>query len=320
MKYTQLGSTGLEVSELCFGVLPMGPLQADISVDQGGELLLEAMRRGINFFDTAQMYGTYGHLRYALDRYEQPERIIITSKSTAAGYDDMDAAVRQALYELGRDHIDVFLLHAARAGVELMEKRAGAWQCLLDHKSRGTLRAVGVSTHSVPVVRMLAAVPEVDVIFPLLNYRSLGILGGDAEAMQAATEEAAQRGKGLYTMKLLGGGALLDDILAAFRYGRSLRQFAAHAVGMNYRGELEFNLRLFNDQPIDESALKDIKRSKHWVLMEILCASCGACIDGCPSQALSWNDSGSLPLVDDSKCILCGYCAPRCPEFAIRVK
>ena len=55
MKYNILGRTGIKVSELCFGILPMGPLQADMPADEGGELLLSAMEQGITFFDTAQM-------------------------------------------------------------------------------------------------------------------------------------------------------------------------------------------------------------------------------------------------------------------------
>ena len=43
MKYNILGRTGIKVSELCFGILPMGPLQADMPADEGGELLLSAM-------------------------------------------------------------------------------------------------------------------------------------------------------------------------------------------------------------------------------------------------------------------------------------
>ena len=58
MKYNKLGNTGIEVSELCFGILPMGPLQADISPEDGGELILSAMKQGVTFFDAAQMYGS----------------------------------------------------------------------------------------------------------------------------------------------------------------------------------------------------------------------------------------------------------------------
>ena len=132
MKYNLLGQTGLKVSELCFGILPMGPLQAELPVEAGGELLLKAMERGVNFFDTAQMYGIYPHLRYALDRY--CGGLVIAGKSVASTYEDMAKAIEEGLIALNRDYFDIFLLHAARVGCDVLHQRAGAWQCLLDYK------------------------------------------------------------------------------------------------------------------------------------------------------------------------------------------
>ena len=150
MKYSVLGKTGLQVSELCFGVLPMGPLQTNVSTREGGDILLEAMNSGINFFDTAQMYRTYPHLRYALDHYHGD--VVLTTKSTAADYASMEAAIQEALRELGREYIDIFLLHAARVEGNPIEQRPGAWECLLDYKQKGYIRAVGASSHAISAV------------------------------------------------------------------------------------------------------------------------------------------------------------------------
>ncbi|MEG2212918.1 MAG: aldo/keto reductase, partial [Clostridiales bacterium] len=211
MQYRQLGHTGLQVSELCFGVLPLGPLQADISVDDGAELMLAAMENGVNFFDTAQSYQTYPHLAKALRHY--PEKIVIATKSTATDYAGMEKAICEALQALSVEYIDIFHLHAARVGVNLLEERAGAWQCLLDYQQKGYIRAVGVSTHNAKLVAKLADVPELDVIFPLVNKAGLGILEGNVADMQEAMAKAVAGGKGIYAMKALAGGALLDDYL-----------------------------------------------------------------------------------------------------------
>ena len=69
MKMNKLGSTGLIVSELCVGTLPMGPLQSNVSVDAGAEFLCAAMENGVNFFDTAQMYKTYAYLKKASELF-----------------------------------------------------------------------------------------------------------------------------------------------------------------------------------------------------------------------------------------------------------
>ena len=59
MKKKILGQTGLEVSVAGFGVLPMGPSQLALPIDEGAEIIRHALRCGINFIDTAQYYRTY---------------------------------------------------------------------------------------------------------------------------------------------------------------------------------------------------------------------------------------------------------------------
>ena len=58
MDIVQLGNTGINVSRLCFGTLTMGPLQCNMSVTKGVELIERAFSNGVNFLDTAEIYGT----------------------------------------------------------------------------------------------------------------------------------------------------------------------------------------------------------------------------------------------------------------------
>jgi uncharacterized protein len=317
MKYNTLGNTGIKVSELCFGILPMGPLQAELDPVHGGQLLLNAMTQGVTFFDTAQMYGSYPHLRYALDRWQGGE-LVITGKSTALTYEDMQKAVEEALTALNRDYLDIFLLHAARAGADILSQREGAWQCLQEMKEKGALRAIGVSTHNVASVVALAAAPELDIIFCLYNKIGMGLLGGTPADMLAACQHATEMGKGVYSMKLLAGGNLLSQIDQAIDFGRREKCFAAHAIGMVHQRELDMNLRFFNGMPVCLDEIAEIKNNKHWQVMGMLCKGCGNCIKGCHSDALEMFDG--KPRVIEESCILCGYCAAECPEFAIRVR
>lgn len=85
MKYNVLGGTGLRVSRLCFGVLPMGPNQFGLPPEEGGLLIKEGILRGINFLDTAQSYRTYPHIRKALDSLKgRRDDIVIATKSAAS--------------------------------------------------------------------------------------------------------------------------------------------------------------------------------------------------------------------------------------------
>ena len=317
MQYNILGNTGIKVSELCFGVLPMGPLQANIPIEEGAEVLAEAMRSGVTYFDTAEMYRTYPYLKKAIDDTGKKYDIVIGSKSTAESYGDMQKAVEDALRSLERDYIDIFLLHAARVQGDPREVRAGAWECLQDMKSKGYIRACGVSSHVVPTVSMLAE-GGTDILFPIYNNGGLGLIQGTAEEMRSAVEKAAGNGIGCLSMKLLGGGNLLHDYLNAIAFGREVKAFASHAIGMVAMNELQLNLRVFNDEQIDRREVRDLKSEKQMMFFRALCKRCGHCATRCPNFAIKMQNG--QPEFDRSKCLLCGYCADACPEFAIRVR
>jgi aryl-alcohol dehydrogenase-like predicted oxidoreductase len=109
MEYRTLGKTGLSVSHLCFGVLTIGPLQANLPLAEGVALLEYAASRGVNFFDTAEDYRTYPYLRSLL-RKVKDKPLIIASKSYAVTAQEMSASLDRARKEMDRDYIDIFLL------------------------------------------------------------------------------------------------------------------------------------------------------------------------------------------------------------------
>ena len=317
MLYRELGKTGLIVSELCFGALPMGPNQFGLSPEEGGALIAEAIRRGVRFVDTAQSYRTYQHIRNAFDRVpDLVHEVVVSTKSAAATYEDMAKAVDEARQALGKDTVEIFLLHAARVDRSVFRERAGALRCLAEMKARGVVKAVGISTHSVDVVRAAAYVDEIDVVFPIINIEGLGILHGTRQDMEEAIAEASGQGKGLFAMKALGGGNLLADRERALSYVRTLPGIDAVAVGMVNRDELEMNLRIFEGQPVDEGLARRTVHSKR-LIVQAFCKGCGTCVNACPNGAMSVVDGKARN--DKEKCILCGYCAPVCPEFAIRL-
>jgi aryl-alcohol dehydrogenase-like predicted oxidoreductase/Pyruvate/2-oxoacid:ferredoxin oxidoreductase delta subunit len=313
MKKMILGNTGMEVTELCFGALPMGPLQKNLTVEESADIIAMALENGVTFVDTAQMYRTYQPIKQALQKTGL--RPVIASKSTAASYEEMEAAINEALTGMGIDFIDIFHIHAAKAAPDVFEVRKGALQCLLDYKGKGIIKAVGISTHNVKLVEAAAERPEIDIVFPLINKAGRGIMNGTAEDMLRAMDLCRQKGKGLYLMKVLGGGTLIDDYKACMEYARSLPGGYPIALGMVSRDELLYNLRYFNDEKdIEDIAVKNKKR---FTVMQGVCLSCGKCIEGCHSDAVGFNAAGKAE-IDQSKCIQCGYCVASCPHFAIR--
>lgn len=315
MEKVVLGRTGIEVSRLCFGALPMGPLQKNLSVEEGSEIIAYVLENGVSFIDTAQMYGTYPHIRRALEK--TGKRPVIATKSTASTYEDMEKAILQALKELGLEYIDTFHLHAARVTPDVFEIRRGAWECLLEYKKKGIIKAVGISAHSVKVIEAAAIREDIDVVFPLINKIGRGILEGTLEDMEKAVELCRRNGKGIYLMKALGGGTIIDDYHGSMQYAMNLPGNYAIAVGMVSREEAVYNVRYFNGER-DLDGIISIRNNKKVSVAQSMCKSCGNCIEACHSGAVDFDNTGKA-YVDPSKCLQCGYCIAACPQFCIRV-
>jgi len=315
MRKAILGATGIEVTELCIGALPMGPLQANIPAETAIDLLKTAFASGINFVDTAELYSTQKYVGEALKG--APGKIVVATKSASETYAAMEESVQRSLAELAVSQIDIYHLHAARVTPSVFKDREGALACLHDYKKKGIIRAVGISTHAVDVVRAAAGRDDIDIVFPLINKTGMGIIGGTAAEMTAAIGAVADSGKGMYAMKALAGGHLIDDIQAAYDYVREIRGIQAVAVGMVNKNELDTNVRFFSGVAVPPERLRVTDKKQKKLLVSHFCQGCGQCVAACPNQALSLVDGKAV--VDTKKCLLCGYCSPGCPQFAIRL-
>lgn len=313
MQYRILGATGIKVSAVCFGVLTIGPLQADLQIQDGADVISHALERGINFLDTAESYGTYPYIREALaNKQFKP---VITSKSYAYTWRGMKESVERALDEMALTSIDIFMLHE-QENEKTLEGHREALDYLVTAKRQGLIRAIGMSTHSISGVMAAADHPVIEVIHPLINQSGIGILDGTATTMGAAIQYARLRGKGLYAMKALGGGNLINQAYSAFQYVQNIPGLASVAVGMKSRDEVDLNIAWFSGrrEPLLEARVGRSKRRLH---IDSWCVGCGSCVEACRYQALSVKDGRTV--VDQSRCALCGYCAAYCPDFCIKV-
>lgn len=315
MKRKKLGNTGLEVTEVGFGVLTVGKTQLNLSVGQGAEVLRYALERGINFLDTAEYYETYPYIKKALHGTNfEP---VIASKCLGHSYGEMRKAIEDARRELNRDVIEIFLLHEVREDPD-WDNRAGAWECLQDAKSKGLVKAVGLSTHHVDAAAKASEIQEIDVLFPLINFKSLGIRKGSGhgsrEEMAEEIKKAADKGKGVFAMKVFGGGNLTGHYLEAIRYIRNLPGVCSMMIGFGSHNEIDRIIEVM-EGTIDPSYIPDLSHKKIHIDQGD-CEGCGACIERCPNHALFRNANG-LAEVDHKFCLTCGYCAPVCPVRAI---
>ena len=315
MKKVILGKTDIEVSIAGFGVLPMGPSQLALPVEEGAAVIRYALRNGINFIDTAQYYRTYPYISKALEGEEFSD-IVICSKSLSCDYDGMMEAILEAREELDREIIDIFLMHEVRSGQ--LEERAGAWEALKDAKAKGLVRAIGLSTHHVDITAAAASIAELDVVFPLINYAGLGIRKGNAfatrEEMMDAITACHNAGKGVFSMKAFGGGGLTGSYQEALNYVFSKPEIDSVMIGFGKIAEVD-DLLSYLDGSMDAAYNPDVSKKKVYINQED-CEGCGSCKAACPAGAIFWNDNG-LAEVDHQKCLTCGYCSPVCPVRAV---
>lgn len=313
MERRVLGGSGFTVSRLCFGVLTMGPLQAHLPLDVGADLLRAAYELGVNFYDTAELYGTYPYLAKV---FSGNADVVIATKSYAVTAMEMWRSIEKARLEMGLDRIPIFLLHE-QATAASFRGHQQAWEALLEAKARGIVGAVGISTHTVEGVRVATTCPELDVVHPLFNQSGWGISDGNAEDMAEAIATAEQMGKGIYAMKALAGGHLRQEACDAIRFVLDSPGVTAVAIGIQSVEELRVNVRVCEGlKPMTEDLrmTRQVQRRLH---VENWCMGCGKCVARCPFGAIVLHEDRAEVRFD--QCMVCGYCSQVCPEVALKV-
>jgi len=224
MRYRQLGSTGLRVSEVGFGTWGIGgDVQGAMAYGptddaESARALRAAVDAGINFFDTADFYG-FGHSEEVLGEAlrEARPRVLLASKVgmvDAKGTQDFSVAyIRKALdaslARLRTDYIDLYQLHSPP--IELLRKDPAILGELARLKQAGKIRAFGVSTRS---PEDALAVGELGVACVQANFNLV-----DQRALECGLFDAcAAKGVGLIVRTPLCFGFLTGQYSAATRF------------------------------------------------------------------------------------------------------
>jgi aryl-alcohol dehydrogenase-like predicted oxidoreductase len=182
MNYRPLGRTGWNVSEISFGAWAIGGAWGSVSDDDSLRALHRAIDCGVNFIDTADVYGDGRSERLiAKVKSERPrDEIIVATKAgrrldphVGEGYNraNLTAFVERSLKNLNADAIDLLQLHCAPSDVY---GRADVFGVLDDLVADGKLRFYGVSVETVDEALRATAYPNVQsvqIIFNMLRHK-----------------------------------------------------------------------------------------------------------------------------------------------------
>ncbi|MBQ4915831.1 aldo/keto reductase [Maribacter sp. MMG018] len=206
MKKRLLGNTGIHVSEIAFGGVEIGmpygigvKSQADmLSQSESVNLLHAALDKGINFFDTARMYGASENIMGQAFKDKRNEVIISTKcvkirdkfgvlPSAKKIKQIIEKSLNDSLKALQTDYVDVYMLH--QADLEILDNDVIA-EAFLELKNKGMIRATGASTYSLEETKKTIEVGNWDVVqlpynlmnqsqemhFPLAEKCKIGIM------------------------------------------------------------------------------------------------------------------------------------------------
>ena len=317
MEYRILGKTGLKVSRMGFGGIPIQRID-----EEGTKALIhQLMETGVNFIDTARGYTvSESYLGYALEGIR--DKFILATKSMAVTKEAMAADVEKSLQNLRTDYIDLYQIHnPSRENYEKIIASGGALEALQEAKQAGKIGHIGLTTHSVALMEMVMEQPWVETLMFPYN-----LVETQAEELIA---RCTQKNIGFIDMKPLAGGAI-EDATLALRFLAADDNVSVIIPGMAESGELQQNLAAMEDNsPLTEGEWGKIETIRQTLGTQFCrrCNYCAPCTTGINISGVflfegyfsryglqDWARGRYDAMAKHaSDCVECGVCETRCP-------
>ncbi len=285
MQYRELGRTGWRVSTISFGAWAIGSAWGSVDDRESLDALRRAVDLGVNFFDTADVYGD-GHSERLLAQLkrERREEIHIATKAgrrldphVASGYnrENLTAFVERSLKNLETDALDLVQLHCPPTEVYYMPEVFGV---LDDLVKQGKLKHHGVSVEKVEEALKAIEFPgvqTVQIIFNIFRQRPADLFFAQAQRKRVGILARLPLSSGMLAGKMTRSSTFTSDDHRAYnRHGESF-----------YRGEtfsgVDFDLGLQTVEelrPLVPPGWTMAEFALRWILMfdAVTCAIPGA--------------------------------------------
>ena len=317
MEYVMLGKTGLRISRMGFGGIPIQKTDAQVT----RALMEELVAHGVNYIDTARGYTvSEAYLGEALCGLR--DRFVLATKSMARTKEAMARDIETSLANLRTDHIDLYQVHnPSLKELEQVCAPGGALEALLEAKAAGRIGHIGVTAHMAAVFERALTLPWVEtVMFPYNIVETQG---------EALMKRAHEQGVGFICMKPLAGGAL-EDAALAMRFIAQNPDVSVVIPGMCDVREVRQNIDAFeNTAPLTQEELAKIGTIRKELGTQFCrrCNYCQPCTAGIQISGIfvlegylrryglgDWAQQRYAGMAKKAgDCVGCGACEARCP-------
>ncbi|MEA4962487.1 aldo/keto reductase [Lutispora sp.] len=323
MQYNLLGKTGMNVSRIGFGGIPI----QHVGEDEVKKIVSKCIEAGINFFDTARGYTVSEEL---LGKAFQGKRdkVYIATKTMARDRDGMMSEVEISLKNLQIDYIDLYQFHNV-GSLDEYDKimgKGGAYEALEKFQEEGVVRHIGITSHKLPIMeKALETECFATIQFPF------SVVERQAEEIFKIAHE---KNIGTIAMKPMAGGALRDG-RKALKFILESPYLSIAIPGMDSLDQVSENAEAADGIALTEDERSEIvKVAKE--LGNTFCRRCGYCMP-CPQGVdipIMFLMEGYYSRYDlkdwavtrynnfkvkADACKKCGICETRCPyELPIR--
>ena len=320
MKKVRLGKTGINVSQIGFGGIPIQRLSEVDAIN----VVRRCIELGLDFIDTANAYTT-SEERIGKAISVQRENLVIATKTLARTSEEVKEHLELSLKRLRTNYIDLYQLHNVSDldAWKLIREKNGPLTTLEEAKRQGVIRHIGATSHSLDMAKELVKSGIFETIMFPFNFIT-------HEAADELLPLTRINDVGLIAMKPLEGGRL-QNVGLAFKY---LCQFSdvVTIVGIEKVGEIEEIVEILKGPlSVEELDKLEIERQRR-EMGSLFCRRCDYC-QPCttdipislvmdypslvrrlpPERIYSDSDFIDDAMQKAANCTKCGDCEKRCP-------
>ena len=210
MKYRKFSDLGWNVSEIGLGCWEIGGSWGDVSEHDAREILKKALDKGVNFFDTADVYGDGRSEKFLGELIKSTsEKIFVTTKSGRRwrgtnyprGYKQkhIEEFIDRSLINLGIDCIDLLQLHCPPS--EICSKKE-TYEMMDEIVKKGKIAYYGVTVHKLSDAMQFPNVKSIQIVFNIFRQKPAESFFKEAKKRNVAIIARGPLASGLLTGKI----------------------------------------------------------------------------------------------------------------------